>query len=56
MDNNFQSKKSGSGQARQQSLLATDVFRRIEPGNPLTNAPEEIKVQEKIRFEGVAER
>jgi len=55
MENIFQPKKA-TGAARQSSLLAKDVFRRIEPGNPLGNATEEMRQQETIVFEGVAEQ
>ena len=58
MEGIFKPKKNsgatGKG-AKQSSLLATDVFRKIEPGNPLGNAPEEMKQQEKILIQGVAE-
>lgn len=56
MESIFQPKKSttnqAAGAARQSSLLATDVFRRVEPGDPLQNAPEEMKQQETITIKG----
>ena len=54
MESIFQPKKT-TGPAKQSSLLASDVFRRVEPGNPLSNAPEEMKGHEPLVFEGVAE-
>jgi len=48
-------KPKKAGKAKQSSLLETNVFRRVEPVNPLNNAPEEMKQQESIVFKGVAE-
>jgi hypothetical protein len=42
MENIFKPKKATGG-SKQSSLLAKDVFRRIEPGNLLSNANEEMK-------------
>ena len=36
-------KPKKAGKAKQSSLLETNVFRKIEAGNPLNNAPEEMK-------------
>ena len=36
-------KKSGASKARQSSLFASDVFRKAEPVNTLSNANEEVK-------------
>ena len=54
MEDIFKSTKKPSGKAKQSSLLAKDLFKRIEPANPLANVPEEMKQHEAIIIHGVA--
>jgi len=42
MENLF-NKKPSAARPKQSSLLAKDVFKKVDSGNPLAGAPEEIK-------------